>query len=153
LVRAVACLTILNPINTTSEIHIKSINTEPIVTQPHQEIHLKVLRHLENDPEITQRALARELGISLGKANYCLKALIDKGLVKAGNFKNSNNKSAYLYLLTPKGIEEKSRITIHFLKRKIGEYENLRLEINELQQEIQTNGANCKTEKSEKLKR
>ena len=107
------------------------------MSQLHQEIHLKVLRHLENDPEITQRALARELGISLGKANYCLKALIDKGLVKAGNFKNSNNKSAYIYLLTPKGIEEKSRITIHYLKRKIDEYEELRREIDELQQEVQ----------------
>ena len=104
----------------------------------HQEIHLKVLRHLENDPEITQRALARELGVSLGKANYCLKSLIDKGLVKAGNFKNSNNKSAYIYLLTPKGIEEKSHITIHFLKRKIDEYEKLRAEIDELKQEVQS---------------
>ena len=130
--RAVACLIVLDHSKTTSEIHIKSINTEPIVTQPHQEIHLKVLRHLENDPEITQRELAKKLGISLGKANYCLKALIDKGLIKAGNFKNSNNKSAYIYLLTPKGIEEKSRITLHFLKRKIDEYENLKKEINEL---------------------
>jgi MarR family transcriptional regulator, temperature-dependent positive regulator of motility len=121
------------------------------VAQLNQEVHLKVLRHLESDPEITQRALAKQLGISLGKVNYCLKALIDKGLIKTGNFKNSSNKSAYLYLLTPKGIEEKSRITIHFLKRKIGEYENLRREINELQQEIQANGANCKTEKSEKV--
>ena len=128
----------LNPIHTTSDIHIKSINTEPIVTKQHHEIHLKVLRHLENDPEITQRELAKKLGISLGKANYCLKALIDKGLVKAGNFKNSNNKSAYIYLLTPKGIEEKSRITLHFLKRKIDEYENLKKEINELRQEIQS---------------
>jgi len=108
------------------------------VSQLHQEIHLKVLRHLENDPEITQRALARELGISLGKANYCLKSLIDKGLVKAGNFKNSNNKSAYIYLLTPKGIEEKSRITLHFLQRKIDEYEELRREIDELKQEVQS---------------
>ena len=120
--------------------------------QLHQEIHLKVLRHLEDDPEITQRALAGKLGISLGKANYCLKAislgkanyclkaLIDKGLVKAGNFKNSNNKSAYIYLLTPKGIEEKSKITLHFLKRKIDEYELLRMEIDELQREVQLKG-------------
>ena len=127
----------LNPISTTSQIQTKSIKTEPIVTHPHQEIHLKVLRHLENDPEITQRALAKKLGISLGKANYCLKALIDKGLVKTDNFKNSNNKGAYLYILTPKGIEEKSRITIHFLKRKINEYVELRREIDELQQEVQ----------------
>ena len=133
--RAVACLIVLDHSKTTSEIHIKSINTEPIVTQPHQEIHLKVLRHLENDPEITQRELAKKLGISLGKANYCLKALIDKGLIKAGNFKNSNNKSAYIYLLTPKGIEEKSRITVHFLKRKIEEYEQLQVEIDQLRRE------------------
>ena len=136
--RAVACLIVLDHSKTTSEIHITSINTEPIVTQFHQEIHLKVLRHLENDPEITQRELAKKLGISLGKANYCLKALIDKGLIKAGNFKNNNNKRAYIYLLTPKGIEEKSRITLHFLKRKIDEYENLRKEISELKQEIQS---------------
>ena len=140
--RAVACLIVLDHSKTTSEIHITSINTEPIVTQPHQEIHLKVLRHLENDPEITQRELAKKLGISLGKANYCLKALIDKGLIKAGSFKNSNNKSAYIYLLTPKGIEEKSRITIHFLKRKIDEYEQLRKEIGEMQQEIKANRTN-----------
>jgi len=108
------------------------------MAQINQEIHLKVLRHLETDPEITQRELARELGVSLGKTNYCLKALIDKGLVKAGNFKNSNNKSAYIYILTPKGIEEKSRITLHFLKCKIDEYENLQKEINELQREIQS---------------
>ena len=126
------------PNSTAFEIHIKSSNTDLIVTQLHQEIHLKVLRHLENDPEITQRKLAKELGISLGKANYCLKALIGKGLVKTDNFKNSNNKSAYLYLLTPKGIKEKSRITLHFLKRKIDEYENLKKEINELRQEIQS---------------
>lgn len=110
------------------------------MTQFHQEIHLKVLRHLENDPEITQRELAKKLGISLGKANYCLKALIDKGLVKAGNFKNSNNKSAYIYLLTPKGIEEKSRITIHFLKRKIEEYGQLQVEIEQLRLEAKQLG-------------
>ena len=120
---------------------LKSINTDSIVTQLDQEIHLKVLRHLENDPKITQRELAKELGVSLGKANYCLKALIDRGLIKTGNFKNSNCKSAYLYILTPKGIEEKSRITLHFLKRKIEEYEILSGEIVELQREIHANGA------------
>ena len=124
--------------NLTSEIHIKSINTESIVTQSHQEIHLKVLRCLKNDPEITQRELAKELGVSLGKANYCLKALIDKGLVKVTNFKNSNNKSAYIYLLTLKGIEEKSHITLRYLKQKVEEYELLQREIDELQQEIQS---------------
>lgn len=112
------------------------------MTQLDQEIHLKVLRHLEDEPEITQRKLAKELGVSLGKANYCLKALIDKGLVKTGNFKNSNSKSAYLYILTPKGIEEKSRITLHFLKRKMEEYEILSGEIVELQREIHANEDN-----------
>ena len=140
--RAVACLIVLDHSKTTSEIHIKSSNTDLTMPQPHQEIHLKVLRHLENDPEITQRELAKKLGISLGKANYCLKALMDKGLIKAGNFKNSNNKSAYIYLLTPKGIEEKSRITIHFLKRKIEEYEQLQVEIDQLRREAKANRAN-----------
>ena len=132
------------PNSTAFEIYIKSSNTDLTMPQPHQEIHLKVLRHLEDDPEITQRELAKELGVSLGKVNYCLKALIDKGLIKAGNFKNSNNKSAYLYILTPKGIEEKSRITLHFLKRKIEEYEQLQVEIEQLRreakrQDLQTN--------------
>ena len=77
---------------------------------PAQEIQLKVLRSLEENPEITQRELAAELGVSLGKTNYCLKALIEKGWVKANNFKNSNNKAAYAYLLTPRGLEEKARI-------------------------------------------
>ena len=111
------------------------------MTQQIQEIHLKVLRHLENDPEITQRALAKELGVSLGKANYCLKALIDKGFIKAGNFKNSNNKSAYIYILTPKGIAEKSRITLLFLKRKIDEYEALSRDIEKLESELKDNEA------------
>ena len=77
---------------------------------PNQEIHLKVLREIEGNPEITQRELAQNLGVSLGKANYCLKALIDRGWVKAKNFTNSHNKTAYAYLLTPSGIEEKARM-------------------------------------------
>jgi EPS-associated MarR family transcriptional regulator len=101
-----------------------------------QETHLKVLRHLEEHPDVTQRELARELGISLGKANYCLKTLINKGLVKAKNFKNSNNKRAYLYILTPKGIEAKAKISVQFLRRKINEYEALRLEIEQLKTEL-----------------
>jgi EPS-associated MarR family transcriptional regulator len=103
-----------------------------------QEIHLKVLRQIEGNPEITQRELAAELGVSLGKVNYCLKALIDKGLVKAKNFHNSNNKRAYIYKLTPKGIEEKALISVAFLRRKMREYEQLRQEIAQL--EIEVNG-------------
>ena len=103
-----------------------------------QEIHLKVLRHLEGNPDVTQRELAEELGISLGKANYCIKALIERGLVKANNFKNSANKRAYLYILTPKGIETKARISVGFLQRKINEYEALKLEIEQLKIELET---------------
>ena len=101
-----------------------------------QEIHLKVLRHLEDNPDVTQRELAVALGISLGKANYCLKALINKGLIKAKNFKNNENKRAYLYILTPKGIETKTRISVRFLQRKIEEYEALSQEIEQLKTEL-----------------
>lgn len=101
-----------------------------------QEIHLKVLRHLEQNPEVTQRELARHLGVSLGKANYCLQALIEKGFIKARNFKNSNHKSAYLYVLTPKGIEAKTRISVAFLRRKMREYELLKQEIDQLEREV-----------------
>ena len=101
-----------------------------------QETHLKVLRHLEDNPDVTQRELAVALGISLGKTNYCLKALINKGLIKAKNFKNNANKSAYLYILTPKGIETKTRISVRFLQRKIEEYEALRQEIENLKTEL-----------------
>ena len=106
------------------------------MTPKTQEIHLKVLRHLEDNPNITQRKLAEELGISLGKTNYCLKALISKGMVKAKNFKNNANKRAYLYILTPKGIETKARISVKFLHRKIQEYEALSQEIEQLKSEI-----------------
>ena len=102
------------------------------------ETHLKVLREIEGNPEITQRELARELGVSLGKVNYCLKALIQKGWVKANNFKNNNNKSAYAYLLTPKGIERKTKITASYLRNKINEYEALKTEIEQLKTELKT---------------
>jgi EPS-associated MarR family transcriptional regulator len=100
------------------------------------EYRCKILRILEETPDISQRELARELGISLGKANYCLRALVQKGLVKANNFKNSNNKKAYLYLLTRKGIAEKARATVRFLEHKMAEYEALRREIEELRREV-----------------
>lgn len=100
------------------------------------EYRSKILRILEEDPDISQRNLARALGISLGKANYCLQALIEKGLVKANNFKNSNNKKAYMYLLTRKGIAEKARATARFLNRKMAEHESLQREIEQLRREI-----------------
>ncbi len=101
-----------------------------------EEIHYRVLKIVHDQPEITQRELADQLGVSLGKANYCLKALVEKGWVKANNFKNSNKKMAYAYLLTPNGIDEKARMTVRFLKRKMDEYETLKREIDMLQSEI-----------------
>ena len=101
-----------------------------------QEIHLRLLRYLESHPQVSQRELAEHLGVSLGKANYCLKALIETGQVKARNFKNSTNKRAYLYLLTPKGIEAKAQISVRFLQRKTDEYEALHVEIEQLRNEL-----------------
>jgi EPS-associated MarR family transcriptional regulator len=101
-----------------------------------EDIHYKVFKLLETNPEISQRELAKALGVSLGKANYCIGALIDKGLVKAGNFKNSSNKRAYFYVLTPNGIEAKAKLSVRFLARKMAEYEALQLEIEELKVEL-----------------
>ena len=95
----------------------------------------KILKSLEANPEISQREVAEELGISLGRANYCIQALIEKGLVKANNFRNSKNKKGYAYLLTPRGIEEKAKITVQFLKIKIAEHEALKKEIKGLREE------------------
>ena len=99
------------------------------------EYRYKILKILEANPEISQRDLARDLGVSLGRANFCLKALIEKGLLKATNFRNSKNKLAYMYLLTPSGIEAKSAITAEFLKIKMQEYAELETEIDALRRE------------------
>ena len=101
------------------------------------ETRYKVMRLIEAHPEMSQRDVARELGISLGKANYCLKALVQKGWIKASNFKNSHNKAAYMYLLTPRGIEEKARLTVQYLRIKMREYERLRVEIEEMRNEAE----------------
>lgn len=101
-----------------------------------EDTHYRVMRLLEDNPKITQRELADELNVSLGKANYCLKALLDKGWVKARNFKNNNNKWSYAYLLTPKGLEQKTRIAARFLKRKLEEYEALKQEIQQIREEL-----------------
>ena len=100
-----------------------------------KDIRLELLRKLESSPESTQRELSLEMGVSLGKVNYCIKKLTEKGLIKLTNFKQNPNKMGYAYLLTPRGIEEKSRLTLFFLKRKVNEYEILKKEINELQLE------------------
>ncbi len=101
-----------------------------------EDTRFRVLRLLQDNPDLTQREIAEALGISLGGVNYCLRALASKGLVKIRNFRNSNNKMGYAYLLTPKGIAEKTALTAHFLKRKMDEYEALKAEIEALEEEI-----------------
>ncbi len=100
------------------------------------EYRYKILRLVESNPQISQREIAKQLGISLGKANFCLKALIEVGMVKVSNFRNSKKKLAYMYLLTPSGIEAKSAITLRFLKRKIEEHDALLKELEELRKEV-----------------
>jgi EPS-associated MarR family transcriptional regulator len=101
--------------------------------------HFRLMRLIEAHPEMSQRDVARELGISLGKVNYCLRALMRKGWVKASNFKNSQNKAAYIYLLTPRGIEQKARLTVEYLRIKMHEYERLKLEIEQIRSEADGN--------------
>ena len=105
------------------------------------ETRYRILRLLEADPNASQRKIAGDLGISVGRVNYCLQALIERGLVKAKNFRNSANKRAYLYLLTPRGIEEKATVTARFLRIKLAEYEALKRELEELQREAATSKA------------
>lgn len=102
---------------------------------PPDETHYRIFKLIEAQPDISQRQLAEALGVSLGKVNYCLKALIDKGQVKVRNFKSNPRKRAYAYLMTPRGIEEKTQLTTHFLKRKMAEYERLKHEIEQLRRE------------------
>ena len=102
-----------------------------------KDIRLDLLRRLEINPEYTQRELSQEMGVSLGKVNYCMKKLIEKGLVKITNFKQNPNKMSYSYTITPRGIEEKTKLTFSFLKRKMTEYEILKKEINELKLETE----------------
>ena len=100
------------------------------------EIHYRILRLLESRPDISQRQLAQALGVSLGKTNYCLQALVTKGWVKADNFKNSRNKIAYAYLLTPEGIDRKAKMAVRFLKRKTAEFEAIKVELEQLREEV-----------------
>ena len=104
--------------------------------QLQEDTHYRVLRILEENPDLTQRELAEKLGISVGGLNYCLKAMMEKGLVKMKNFAHSKNKFGYMYVLTPSGISEKAAITHRFLQRKMKEYESLRAEIEALRTEV-----------------
>jgi EPS-associated MarR family transcriptional regulator len=99
-------------------------------------MRFRLMRLLEENPQLSQRDAARELGISLGKLNYCLRALVGKGWLKVTRFKNSRNKSAYMYLLTPRGVEEKASITVEFLRAKLHEFEQLRSEIERLKLDV-----------------
>ena len=96
-----------------------------------KEDHFEVLRKIQKKPKASQRELAQELGFSLGKLNYCLKALQDKGLVKIENFKKNPNKLNYFYVLTPKGLAEKTMLTINYMKKKMQEYDELKKELKE----------------------
>ena len=97
----------------------------------------QILKSLEQDPHSTQRQLSNDLSVSLGKVNYCIKSLIEKGLIKVNNFRNNKNKIQYSYLLTPKGIKEKSKLTKKFLKLKISEYDALADEIEVMKNEVE----------------
>lgn len=98
--------------------------------------HYQILKTLETEPDISQRELAKKMEISVGKVNYCVKALLEKGFIKATNFKNSKNKIGYTYFLTPKGIRQKTLLTQRFLERKVKEYESLEQEIRALKAEL-----------------
>jgi EPS-associated MarR family transcriptional regulator len=106
------------------------------------EIHYKLLKVLEENPDVTQRELAARLGVSLGKANYCLRALMGRGWVKMANFRRNPNKMGYVYLLTPCGIEEKARFAVRFLRHKLNEFDVLKAEIDRLQLEVENSAGN-----------
>ena len=106
----------------------------PVLTDPQR---LELLKLLQATPQMSQRELAQAMGVSLGKANYCLKALMQKGLVKLENFRNNPDKRQYAYLLTAAGLEEKTRITLAFLRRKVAEYDALEKEIEHLRGELE----------------
>ncbi len=108
---------------------------EPVISD---ELRYKLLKKIADNPEISQRELASLMGVSLGKTNYCLKALIEAGWVKAGNFARSHHKLNYVYVLTPKGVAEQAAVTLRFLKHKQVQYEQLELEIKELKREART---------------
>ena len=121
-------------------------NDSSLNTGARDELRLRVLRALESNPELSQRQLAAELGVSLGGVNYALKALVERGFVKADNFRKSGNKVAYLYVLTPQGVAEKASLATAFLGRKLEEYELLRQEIEALRGEIESDKSSAGSE-------
>lgn len=113
-------------------------------SQAQEDTYFRVMRILKDNPDLTQRELAEQLGVSVGSLNYCLKALIEKGWIKMQNFSQSKNKFGYVYILTPRGISEKAALTSNFLKRKRAEYEALKLEIESLSTELQSSREDVK---------
>ena len=145
---------IVHDVNIVRQICLARYKGSPLLTKPcgslpdyliqnlslimiNQELEYRVLKILEQQPDLTQRQLSEALGVSLGKTNYILKSLIDVGWVKLDNFQKSDNKWGYAYLLTPMGVAEKAAITVRFLKRKKQEYDDLQVEIAQLQKEVQ----------------
>lgn len=117
-------------------------------SQLQQDTYFRVLRMLQDNPDMTQREIAEKLGISTSGLNYCLKALIDKGWVKMQNFSQSKNKFGYIYVLTPQGLAEKMALTSKFLKRKMQEYDALRVEIETLKSEVGDNGSDQRVQEA-----
>jgi EPS-associated MarR family transcriptional regulator len=118
---------------------VERMSVQPPDQLENEEV-LRIFREIDKSPEMTQRELSSLLGISLGKINFLINALIEKGFVKVENSRKSTGKSAYLYCLTPAGLEEKNRTTCLFLKRKIGEHERLATEIRQLRKEVRKSG-------------
>ncbi len=104
---------------------------------PPDDVRFRVLRVLQDRPDLSQRQIAETLGVSLGLVNYCLRALVEKGQIKVSNFRSSNNKLRYAYILTPNGVAEKTRLTGAFLKRQVAQYEALKAEIESLEAEFE----------------
>ena len=113
-----------------------------------EEIQFEVLRRLHQTPQVSQRALAKDLGVGLGTINFCFQALVEKGLVKMQNFSQSTNKLRYAYLLTPAGVAEKSKMTAEFLRRKVAEYEALQADIEALRTELEYEACSAKGRQS-----
>lgn len=131
----------LYPVSPNRTISQVNMNTAPRSLS--EAWRLQILKLLQADPSLSQRQLAVQLGVSLGKANYCVRALVEKGLVKLGNFSKNQSKCQYIYLLTPAGLEEKTRITLAFLKRKEAEFEAIQREIEALKGELESCDAEC----------
>ncbi|MBN8473920.1 MarR family EPS-associated transcriptional regulator [Sulfuritalea sp.] len=110
------------------------MTSQTVSSDPH---HYRLLKLIEANPGINQREMAQAMGVSLGKVNYCVKALVQKGIIKIHGFRNHGNKRAYMYLLTPGGIEAKARLAVSYLKHKMAEYEAIRNEIEELRRETE----------------